>query len=208
MPLLRFAKLALGTLCAGFPLAAAAAQGATRETIVFIRHAEKAPGGLGQLSCKGLNRALALPAVIKARYGTPDAVFAPDPAQKKQDGTGSYDYVRPLATVEPAAIRFGLPIHADFGYGETDRLREALLDPALANAVVLVAWEHHALNAMVPAMVAALGGDPTPPIAAWESDDFDSVWKVTIARDAGRTRVDFARESQGLQGRLADCPAP
>lgn len=195
----------LAIILVACPVVATAAPGKTRETIVFIRHAEKAPGGLGQLSCKGLNRALALPAVIAGRYGRPDAVFAPNPAQKKPDGADSYDYVRPLATVEPTAIRFGLPVNASFGYSETDKLRAALLDPALSNAVVLVAWEHHALNAMVPAMVAALGGDPKP-VEAWGSEDFDTVWKVTIERDGGRTQVGFDRESEGLQGQLSDCP--
>ena len=36
------------------------------ETIVCIRHGEKPLLGLGQLTCKGLNRALALPQVLLA----------------------------------------------------------------------------------------------------------------------------------------------
>ncbi len=178
----------------------------TRETILFVRHAEKAPAGLGQLSCKGLNRALALPGVIARRYGRPDAIFAPNPAEQKPDGTGSFDYVRPLATVEPAAIRFALPVHADFGFTATDRLRAALLDPSLRDALVLVAWEHHQLNDLVPAMVKALGGDPTP-VTAWIGADFDTIWKVTIERDGERTtHVDFRREEEGLQGQPDTCP--
>ena len=42
-----------------------------QETIVAIRHAEKPPTSLGQLTCKGLNRALALPKVLIPRYGKP-----------------------------------------------------------------------------------------------------------------------------------------
>ena len=34
------------------------------ETIVLLRHGEKPPTGLGQLTCKGLNRALALPSLL------------------------------------------------------------------------------------------------------------------------------------------------
>ena len=178
----------------------------SRETILFVRHAEKAPNGLGQLSCKGLNRALALPAMISGRYGRPDAVFAPNPSEQKPDGTGIYDYVRPLATVEPTAIRFALPIHADFGFKATDKLREALLDPSLRDAVVLVGWEHHKLNEFVPAMVKALGGDPTP-VNAWAGEDFDTIWKVTIDRDGEQaTHVDFRREQEGLQGQSETCP--
>ncbi len=34
------------------------------ETVIFLRHGEKPAAGLGQLSCKGLNRALALPRIF------------------------------------------------------------------------------------------------------------------------------------------------
>ena len=201
-------RTARASIAASFFVAVPATASATtsRETILFVRHAEKAPDGLGQLSCKGLNRALALPGMIGGRYGRPDAVFAPNPAERKADGTGTYDYVRPLATVEPTAIRFGLPIHADFGFKAIDKLREALLDPSLREAIVLVGWEHHQLNDFVPAMVKALGGDPTP-VGAWVGADFDSIWKVTIDRDGTQvTHVDFTREQQGLQGQADACP--
>jgi hypothetical protein len=79
------------------------------ETIVVIRHGEK-PGShpMGQLSCKGLNRALALPAVL-ARFGKPMAIFAPNPSVQTSEGdifpyAPKYSYVRPLATIEPYAI--------------------------------------------------------------------------------------------------------
>ncbi len=46
------------------PTPAADAGTQTVETIVCVRHGEKPKGGLGQLNCKGLNRALALPKVL------------------------------------------------------------------------------------------------------------------------------------------------
>ena len=55
------------------------------ETIVLVRHGEKPAEGLGQLNCQGLNRALALPVVIGKLFGRLDAIFAPDPAQSKED---------------------------------------------------------------------------------------------------------------------------
>ena len=76
-----------------------------QQTIVFVRHAEKPSSGLGNLSCQGLNRALALPNVLLARFGTPDFLYAPDPSVKISDAAGSFYYVRPLATLEPTAIR-------------------------------------------------------------------------------------------------------
>src|ERR1035441_5817659 len=73
------------------------ASGQSVETIVCIRHGEKPRGSLGQLSCRGLNRALALPKVLFAKYGSPQFVFACNPTQKVK----GYFYVRPLATIEP-----------------------------------------------------------------------------------------------------------
>jgi hypothetical protein len=91
----------LAAFCAGTLASAnACATDNTVETLVFVRHGEKPAEGLGQLSCKGLNRSLALPAVIAAKFGKPDAIFAPDPGQQKNDGGHPYYYVRPLATIE------------------------------------------------------------------------------------------------------------
>jgi broad specificity phosphatase PhoE len=112
------------------------------ETIVLLRHGEKPQEGLGQLNCRGFNRALALPARLSALFGKPKAIFAPDPAKRKTDGDGEYDYVRPLATIEPTAIAFGLPVNTDFGFKEIDKLQKALEDKDYRNATVLVAWEH------------------------------------------------------------------
>src|SRR2546429_3903023 len=52
----------------------------SNETIVVLRHGEKAAGGLGQLNCMGLNRSLALPKVLIGRFGRADAIFSPSPA--------------------------------------------------------------------------------------------------------------------------------
>src|SRR4051812_11649881 len=75
------------------------------QTIVLFRHGEKPADGLGQLTCQGLRRALALPDVLLPRFGTPDFLYAPNPGSKIDDRGGSFYYVRPLATIEPVAIR-------------------------------------------------------------------------------------------------------
>lgn len=188
------------------PTLAQAGTGPSTETILFIRHAEKSPDGYGQLSCKGLNRALALAGVLQKRFGKLDVVFAPDPSFQKPDGALSYDYVRPLATVEPTAIRFGLPVHAAIGYAQRDKLLAALTLPAYATATVLVAWEHHQLQALVPELLAANGGDPKL-VPTWGRDDFDTIWRVTINRDgAGRSQARFEIEHQGLDHEPDTCP--
>lgn len=178
---------------------------ADSETLLFIRHAEKSPAGLGQLSCKGLNRALALGAVLQKKYGKVDAVYAPSPQHQKEDGSGAFDYVRPLATVEPAAIRFGLPVHADLGYKKIDELVDAMLAPEYRSATVLVAWEHHKLDEMVPRLVKDLGGDPSA-VNDWAKEDFDSIWRVTIMRDGTNVRATFNHDRQELDGQSDICP--
>jgi hypothetical protein len=191
---------------------AAAETASAVETILFIRHGEKPVDGLGQLSCRGLNRSLAIPAVLRRKYGRLDAVFAPNPAEAKSDGPGddeadraSYDYVRPLATAEPTAVGFGLPIHAAIGFRETEKLQAALLEPRYRGATVLVAWEHHMIREVVKGMLRDLGGEASA-VPKWPSDDFDSIWRVTIERTATKTNVLFARDTEDLDGQSETCP--
>ena len=186
-------------------LVATPAAATDTETLLFIRHAEKPAAGLGQLSCKGLNRALALGAVLAKKYGKVDAVYAPSPQHQKEDGGGAFDYVRPLATVEPAAIRFGLPVHADLGYKKTDDLVDALLAPEYRSATVLVAWEHHKLDSVIPRLVKDLGGDGSA-VTEWAKDDFDSIWRVTITRDGADVKAAFSHDKQDLDGQPDACP--
>jgi hypothetical protein len=123
-------------------------------TIVFIRHGEKPDEGLGQLTCQGLNRALALPKVIHKMFGKPDAIFAPNPSSQKEDNGKSYYYVRPLATVEPTAIQFSLPVDTSLDYSDAAGLQSALesrLSNNSKNTFILVAWEHKVIHTVAKA---------------------------------------------------------
>ncbi|MFP6557539.1 histidine phosphatase family protein [Paraburkholderia sp. B3] len=175
------------------------------ETLVFVRHGEKPAAGLGQLSCKGLNRALALPAVIAAKYGKPDAIYAPDPGEQKNDSGKPYYYVRPLATIEPTAIQFGLPVETPYGYSQIDKLGNALVDPKWRDRTVLVAWEHREIETLVRQIVVAHGGDAAD-VPKWKSADFDSIYVLRIDWSSAAPRVRFTREREGLDGRSNDCP--
>jgi hypothetical protein len=175
------------------------------ETIVFVRHGEKPDKGLGQLDCQGLNRALALPAVIAKMFGKPSAVFAPDPSQQRKDDGVAYDYVRPLATIEPTAIFFGLPIHADFGVNNTNALRATLEQPVYHNALVVVAWEHTLIETIVRGLLAAHGGDVAD-VPTWQGNDFDSIYVVTITRAGDATKASLVVKHEGLNGQPTTCP--
>jgi hypothetical protein len=199
------AAIALMIVAGASSPAAAAGTVAGQETIIFVRHGEKPEQGLGQLDCQGLNRALALPSVIEAKYGKPAAIFAPDPAKQKDDDGQTYDYVRPLATIEPAAIRFGLPVNTTYGFADINKLKDALEQPAYHNATVLVGWEHKIIDVVAKLIVSAHGGDETT-VPKWKSADFDSIYVVKITwTEAGGTAV-FEQSHEGLDGRSTICP--
>ncbi|WP_158809456.1 hypothetical protein [Beijerinckia sp. L45] len=193
--------LALGALAA----APASAQTTGHETIVFVRHGEKPDAGLGQLDCQGLNRALALPAVLEAKFGKPAALFAPNPSKQKDDGGKPYDYVRPLATIEPSAVRFGLPVNADLGFLEIDKLKDVLEQPAYHEATVVVAWEHKLIDVLVKEMMTAHGGDEDS-VPKWHGKDFDSIYVVKLAWSGPKAAITFTHDTEGLDNQPTPCP--
>ena len=180
---------------------------AQSETIVFVRHGEKPAGGFGQLDCQGLNRALALPAVIAAKFGKPDAIYAPNPSMQKKDDGALYDYVRPLATIEPTAIQYGMPVNTAYGYAQYNELGQALVAPDQSGKLIVVAWEHHEIEALVRAIMKQYGSADAA-VPGWANDDFDSIYIVELNWDAngGPPRATFVHSQEGLNGRTKDCP--
>jgi hypothetical protein len=175
------------------------------QTLVFIRHGEKPDEGLGQLSCQGLNRALALPPVIAKSFGRPDYIYAPDPSVSKKDAGELYDYVRPLATVEPTAIFFTLPVDTSFGFSDIIDLQAALEKrlSARRDTLILIAWEHKQIEDLVKGLLDAHGGDPAL-VPKWHGSDFDSIYVVTVSKNGGA--ASFALKREGLDGQPTSCP--
>jgi len=193
-------KPSLVVLGCSLLLACAPACADTR--LVMFRHAEKPAAGLGQLSCQGLNRALALPAVLLAAYGKPAALYAPDPGVAKEDGGVSYNYLRPLATIEPTAIRAGLPVNTAWGWNDIAHLQAELLKPSHEGQTLFVAWEHHELEDLARAILKKRGGDAGL-VGKWHGDDFDSIYVLTLRSGGGTT---FKVESEGLDHQSDVCP--
>jgi hypothetical protein len=181
-----------------------------QETIVAIRHGEKPAAGLGQLSCKGLNRALALPRLLQTRFGKPDALYAPNPAQLVHEGSvagAQYAYVRPLVTLEPTAIAFGLPVQIQLAYADIAGLQAALTAPANAHALIFVAWEHDYLNRFAQQMLKTYGLDPKA-VPDWPGSDYGRIYVFRLDAGHGKPRLRFTIEREGLAGKLSDaCPA-
>ena len=196
-----------GTLAtAGFDATAIAAAPATTtvETVIFMRHGEKPAGGYGQLSCQGLQRALALPTVLTSVYGIPQQIYAPNPAPTVSDPAGSFYYVRPLATIEPTAIRLGMPVNAQFGFTDINGLQAALVGNSSVTSTVFVAWEHLKLKELVQNIMNAYGDGAAVP--AWPSDDYDSLYVVRLTNTGGTITATFQHDYEGLNNLSTTCP--
>src|ERR1700728_1354511 len=197
------ARSLLNAICLLVFISCARAQ----ETIVAIRHAENPPTSLGQLTCRGLNRALALPKVLIPRYGKPDRIYAPDPGTRiGQLRNLNYSYVRPLMTIEPTAIQLGLPVNALIGFKNVGQLRKELLVPENANSVIYLAWEHVFLNEFAKKLLQAYGKDPSF-VPDWPDTEYARIYVFRITDVDGKKDLTFSVEQQGLTDSLSDkCP--
>lgn len=184
---------------------AIASSAATTETIVLLRHGEKPAGkdDVGQLTCQGQNRALALPAVLLSKYGVPDAVFAEQP-HKTEGDDGSYYSLRALATIEPTAIAAARTVRIGHERDDIDAVRHDLFKSKYAAATVFVAWEHKELDALAKKLVKAANGDDSV-VPKWKSGDFDSLYVVRIRRDGASTSVTFDTDAEHLDGQPTSC---
>jgi len=176
------------------------------ETIVFLRHGEKPDKEIGQLNCQGLNRALALPRVLTSKFGRPDYIFAPAASRLSTIGGGvGYNYLRPLATIEPTAIELGMPVNTDFPYSDINGLRSELTGQKYQNALIFVAWEHHELENVVKQLVGEFHGNPDG-VPHWKGKDFDSLYIVRITRSDATKSISFTQDHEGLSNLSTDCP--
>lgn len=173
-------------------------------TMVFFRHGEKPAGGYGQITCQGLRRALALPQVLLDRFDTPTHLFAPNPSPKVGDPAGYFHYVRPLATIEPTAIRLGMPVNAQYGYNDVVGLLGELLSSAYAGSTIFISWEHAKLVQVVQNVMDAFDSGVTVP--AWTYGDYDSLYIITLTNNGGTTTAHFSREYEGLNNLPTTCP--
>ena len=207
---LLFPVLVLSFTCGALPPLYAQTPPANGETIVMIRHGEKPPTDLGQLSCRGLNRALALAPLLIGRYGKPDFIYAPDPAVQIQEGnTGPlYSYVRPLATIEPTAIRLGMAVNTQIAFDQIADLQRALLQPAYAHSLIFVAWEHYDLRLFAKQMLQAYG-DGASQLPPWPGWDYGTIYVFHITRpdNGDKPHATLNVQQENLGGKLTNtCP--
>jgi hypothetical protein len=138
---------------------------------VIIRHGEKPANG-DNLSCAGLNRALALPAVLDTVTGRPDYTYVPTIITGKKTSS-----IRMFQTISPFAVKDSLAINSF--YKETDT-RGVARDVLTRRGVALMVWEH----GNIPGLAAALG---VPGKLKWNGSDFDSIWIIEFTETKNKS---------------------
>jgi hypothetical protein len=177
--------------------------GESLQTLVFVRHGEKPAQGLGLLTCRGLNRALKLPDYFAAHFPPPDHIFAPNPSVKVTEihGDGQrYDCIRPLLTIAPTAVRFGVPIDTQLPYNDPGLLADTILSPRYRAATIYFGWEHIDLVEFTRVMFDRFGKDE--PVPHWPNTDFETVFVFTIRWGATPT-LEFEVQKEEL-GPISD----
>ncbi|MBV7554572.1 histidine phosphatase family protein [Pseudomonas sp. PDM28] len=178
------------------------------QTLVFLRHGEKPDGGLGQLNCQGLNRAIDLSTLLPEKFGKADYVFAANPTRNVEEGEfdNSYSYIRPLMTISPSAIKLGLPVNINFSANDTGDLADELLHDKYHNSVIYTAWSHGYLPELINKVAGDATGKKTTITDDWESSDYDSLYVLTLTWHNGKASLQSHVYKQGLDNGAETCP--
>ena len=178
------------------------------QTLVFLRHAEKPTGGLGQLNCQGLNRAIDLATLLPEKFGKADYVFAANPTRNVEEGEldNSYSYIRPLMTISPSAIKLGLPVNINFSANDTSDLADELLHDKYHNSVIYTAWSHGYLPELINKVAGEAVGKKQKITEDWESNDYDSLYVLTLTWHNGKASLQSQTYKQGLDNGQETCP--
>ena len=178
------------------------------QTLVFLRHGEKPDGGLGQLNCQGLNRAIDLSTLLPEKFGKADYVFAANPTRNVEEGEfdNSYSYIRPLMTISPSAIKLGLPVNINFSANDTGDLADELLHDKYHNSVIYTAWSHGYLPELINKVAGDATGKKTTITEDWESSDYDSLYVLTLTWHNGKASLQSHVYKQGLDNGAETCP--
>ncbi|MDB6048029.1 MAG: histidine phosphatase family protein [Pseudomonas sp.] len=178
------------------------------ETLIFIRHAEKPVAGLGQINCQGMNRAIALSTLLPRDYGNANFVFASNPSRHVEEGLNddSFSYLRPLLTISPSAIKLGLPVNIDFSANDTNDLADELMQDKYHGATIYTAWSHGYLPELINQVAAEASGEEQSIIDDWDSNDFDSLYVLTLVWHGGKATVSHKLVKQGLDNGSLNCP--
>lgn len=162
--------------------------------VIIIRHGEKPEEG-DNLSCAGLNRALALPTVLNRLLPTPpDYTYVPLIGTDNQKTSTA----RMFQTVTPYVVQHNLIVNSDYVVTNAAGLAKEL---RRKRGTVLLVWEHD----NIPEIAKALG---IKDLQEWPDDDFDSIWTITFSGGGakGKAKHPALTKSQENIQPSATCP--
>ena len=176
------------------------------KTIVILRHGEKGFPAKGNLRCKGLNRALALPDLLLNRYGTNvKGIFSTHPIYIKDpnDGDNNSWYLRPIITIEPLSIKLQIPLNIQYNFEkptELKKLTNILYNKP--NGLYVVSWEHKSISGLVTNLLNNYKIKSEIPV--WNTDEFDRIYVIRVFKNG---KVTFDIEQENLDWKLSEtCP--
>jgi len=175
------------------------------KTIVVIRHGEKNYPAHGGLSCKGLNRALALPKLLLKRYGNINGIYAPKPIFINDINDDDYKswYLRPIITIDPLAIQLNKPVDINFNFN-TKYGNESLATQLHNNppGVYVVSWEHVHIPDLIQYIMKHYKKNIDIP--KWNALNFDRIYVIRIFKNG---KISLNAEKENLDWKLSDdCP--
>jgi hypothetical protein len=153
-------------------------------TVVIIRHGEKNEA-TGNLSCKGLHRALLLPHIINGKFSQPSSLYVPTVGSGKMTA-----HARMFQTASPLAVQDNLSVNSKFAVADAAGVAGDVLK---RTGVVLLVWEHE----NIPENAAALGVKDKH--LKWDGPDFDSIWVITYTNNKkGNLKAELRIDKEGL----------
>lgn len=168
------------------------------DTFVFIPEAEPVTADFDQLSCQGLNRALALPKVLNNIYPTINQFVLPKPNERKPS-----NFRRAFMTIEPTIInRGGLFIPA----GETGikAMVEFLQSDVCLDQTTVITWPKRDMANLVRALYKQYKGNPNEipnPV-----DSNDTIYQITVVHSLSSPAASFKILQQKLDNQPSKCP--
>jgi phosphohistidine phosphatase SixA len=146
-------------------------------SVFLMRHAEKLYDPKDpDLAPAGVERAKRLATWLPSVMGAPPQFIFACSLSKHS--------ARPYETVKPLAKTVGIPINATFADQDYPALaEEVLVDPAYANAVIVICWHHGHIPSFARALKAGAGTYPDP----WPDEVFNLVLKFGFGSDSAAT---------------------
>ncbi len=184
-PAKKFLYILLVSVCSSFIYTTVYGQ----DTVVIIRHGEKPAKG-DNLCPKGLNRALALPAVLSKKFSIPMYTYVP--AIKTGQGATETSDVRMFQTVTPFAVQYNLTVNSAYKKSDIKGITKDVLSNLKKDnpGIILLVWEHKNIQPIAVAM--GISNAPQ-----WDDCDFDGIWIIT---HAGKKSAQLFKASEGLNG--------